>query len=205
MIDTIACVLKTSREYDVDYVEMLVSSIKRYGDTNVDIVCVSDNKQVEKYCDYLPLERGLDGWWNKLELFSHPGLSGRSVLYFDLDTVIRGSFSHVLQHDHTFTMLQDFMYPHRLASGVLAFSGDHSNIGSTITQEELNTYVGKNRNVGDQAYIEDHVTPKVDKFQDLFPDTFCSYKVHKDSRRKFPVVCFHGRPRPRQVNWNVEC
>jgi hypothetical protein len=55
---------------------------------------------------------------------------------------------------------------------------------------------------GDQAWIES-VQPTYDQWQEMYPDQIFSYKLHceqgtPDNAR---VICFHGQPRPHEVNW----
>lgn len=146
---------------------------------------------------HLPHE-GLQGWWNKLALFK-PGLfpAGDRVLYFDLDTIITGPLDALAQYHGDFAILRDFYRPGGLQSSVIAWEADtHANLWEAF---ELAQYPQTDPG-GDQSFMEKHLhNPNI--LQNLFPGLFVSYKVH--ARLGIPkgasVVCFHGLPRPHEV------
>lgn len=181
------CVLKKSREYDVDYVEHLKAGVSRHL-PDVPFVCIDGSEW--------------PGWWCKMELF-RPGIAG-DILYFDLDTVIVGDLTEIASVG-CFTMLSDFFHPHRLASGVMYLpEKDRAAIWDAWISDPdgvINHY----RGWGDGGFLNDLV-PGAARWQDVRPGQVVSYKAHilktglpKDAR----VVCFHGRPRPRAVNWKI--
>src|SRR5574343_1175030 len=58
------------------------------------------------------LPEGLDGWWNKLYLFSPDAFeSGERVLYFDLDTAIVSKLDDIAAYKGDFAILRDFYRP----------------------------------------------------------------------------------------------
>lgn len=197
-VQTIACVYKTGGEYTLDYVKRLAASVAMY---DVEFVCLSDDPQVAKYATHIPLQHPeWTGWWCKLELFEQ--LKGH-VLYFDLDTMIVGDITPLLNYDHTFTMLSDFYKPQFPASGVMAWQGDYSYIsaGFTIDQDKDYRQTG---NWGDQGWITrrlNQMSSQIDRFDALFPHLIGSYKC---GYRLAQVVCFHGKPRPHEINWKIE-
>lgn len=178
--------LKSGGCYTPEYVERLKAGV----DANLSghrFVCLSDIDVPDR----VPLTEGLPGWWSKLELFKLPG----PVLYFDLDTVITGDLSEIARYPHKFTMLTDFYYRDRPASGVMAWSGDWSHL---LTEyEHGKSYPGH----GDQGYIASKVQPA--RFQDLFPGQVASRKITETRNPNERVVCFHGEPRPHTVGWKI--
>lgn len=200
MIDTIVCVLKSGGTvYNKEYVDCLMGSVKQY---NVERICLTDHKETFDYCSTVQLRHSYPGWWSKLEIFDHPELKDRSVLYFDLDTVIKGPIDAILNHKHNFTMLRGFL-KYAPASGVMAFKGDYSHITESFSMDVVDDYKTLDR-LGDQAFIREHANTHIDLFQDLFPDHFSSVKLSSTEQiQKSSIVCFHGRPRPHQVNWNI--
>jgi hypothetical protein len=203
MIDAIVCVLRSgSTDYTPEYVERLMHSVRQY---EIERICLTDFKGYKfENCDNASLRFNYPGWWSKIELFDHPALKNKSVLYFDLDTIIRSDIKSILEYDHKFTMLKGFMRE-LPASGVIAFNGDYSHLSHMFSMQITNQYKTIHR-LGDQAYIRENVRRKIDLFQDIFPDMFSSFKVDsKEVITKSSVVCFHGRPRPHEVNWNPLC
>jgi hypothetical protein len=80
-------------------------------------------------------------------------------------------------------------------SGVMAWSGDCSAIWHRWNE------AGRPMPArGDQEWLE-NVLPDADRWQDLFPGKFQSFKVDRlwDTFPTGAVVCFHGTPRPHQV------
>jgi len=184
---TVVCVLKSGGCYTPEYVERLKNGV----DNNLKghrFVCFSD---IDVPCERIPLTRNLPGWWSKLEIFTLHG----PCLYFDLDTVITGDLTEIAHHPHAFTMLSDFYVLEKPASGVMAWHGDYQSILDDYDRNKI--YPGH----GDQGYIDTQVIP--DRFQDLFPDQIVSRKVTQTRNGNERVVCFHGEPRPRDVNWQV--
>jgi hypothetical protein len=193
---TVACVLRSGGDYDVDYVEKLRDGVARHLSLAHRFVCLSD---VEVPCDRVPILRSWSGWWSKLELFEW--FTG-PTLYFDLDTVIVGSIDDIANYPHQFSMLSDFGRPSSCASGVMAWCGDFSNIALEFSEERAADYLEPTR-WGDQAWISETVGLEPDRLQELFPRQIVSRKFGARWPGEERVVCFHGVPRPRDVNWTV--
>lgn len=146
-----------------------------------------------------------------MELF-RPGFAG-DILYFDLDTIITGDLSDIASVG-CFTMLSDFYHLERLASGMMYLpEGGRQQIWDEWIKnpEEVMSH---HRGWGDGGFLNDLV-PGAARWQDVLPNQVVSYKAHvrpstrssesgngeipKDAR----VVCFHGQPRPRSLNWTI--
>lgn len=196
-------VLKKSPEYDIDYVEKLITSLKEHITVDVEFVGLSDT-DVSEYATWINFEHDWSGWWCKMELFSHPYLRGKNIIYFDLDTVINKNIDPLIEYNHSFTMLQDFYFPKRYGSGLMAWSGDRKYITEKFMaspKHHIKKYV-TSQNWGDQAFIRDHVNQKIEIMQNITPVRVGSYKV--SSRRfDYHIICFHGKPRPRSVGWKI--
>ena len=202
-IPIIACVLRRSKDYDIDYVIQLIQSLKRNITVDVEYVCLSD-VDVSNFCTHLKFEKNWSGWWSKLELFSHPYLKGKKVIYFDLDVVIQNNIDDFILYDHNFSMLKGFSKNGIVNSSIMAWAGDRSHISDSFVPDvHMNEYKQKHK-WGDQDFTRLHVKDKIDLIQNTFPNLVSS-KKHSDidQIKSSSIVCFHGNPRPRQVNWKV--
>ena len=197
----VALVLRSGGEYRPEHVRALVAQLERHL-PGVGVVCLSD---VDVPCARVPLQHGWPGWWSKMELF-RPDLSG-DILYFDLDTVIVGDLSEfkVLSAP---TMLSDFYWPERPASGVMFLPESCRRKVWNRWIESPDRHMVACGRLGDQKFIGDALGP-VRRFQNVLPGRIVSYKAHvqrKGAHRRATgngtvpagasVVCFHGRPRP---------
>ncbi len=213
---TVACVLRRSSVFDVDYVAHLRDGVlANLPDTR--FVCLSD---VDVPCERIPLRHGWPAWWAKVELF-RPDLDD-DLLYFDLDTKIIGDLRDV-SAVRGFTMLSDFFMPARLASGMMMITTDirervwrawHDGPPTEIMRRCA--AFDSNNVRGDQKFLGDLFEGStVQRWQDIVPDQIVSYKANiRRSRGRFEkgngtmppgvrVVCFHGKPRPRDLKWEI--
>lgn len=192
-------VYKTGGDYSLEYVRRLASSGARHGVK--DIVCLSDDPAVSRYCEHIQLVHGWPGWWSKLELFKHL----KSALYVDLDTIINGSLSAMLSHPHRFTMLKDFNGSGKGASGVMAWNGDYRYLADLFTPDRIPEYSQGGIKWGDQDWINDHLSHRPEFLQDLFPGAIVSRKWERNRRARVraSLVCYHGKPRPHECRWRI--
>lgn len=204
----VACVLKSGGDYDERYVRNLYAAI---GKTipEAHFYCLTDMRLSIRGARFIPLVKGLPGWWSKLECFRKEIVLSRysAVLYIDLDSVILGSLKPILEmaerNPEDFFALHP-MRTHYLgvpneqtwASGIMAWSGprwsflcDDMN-PATMTAFKM-----------DQKYIAYELIRRkteVHPIQDLVGVS--SYKwnhgfIPDDTR----VVVFHGCPRPHHI------
>lgn len=165
--------------------------------------CFTDNpKGLHAGIDARPLPTpGLEGWWNKLALFQ-PGLfpAGDRILFLDLDTLITGPLEKVVAYDGPFAILRDFYRSAGLGSCAMAWEAG-SEIATAIWDGYVAEGLPQSDPGGDQVIIERHLS-HYELWQNVFPGDFVSFKV--DARFGIPegakIVCFHGRPRPHEVN-----
>lgn len=193
-----------------EYVERLFNGIYRNLRRPFRPWCISDTPagMITARCAKLgvmeiPADPGVNGWWNKVALF-RPGIfpAGERVLYFDLDTVITGDLSDIASYQCKFAALGDFYFKGNLNSALMGWEAgalDHIwRVWDRCGRPQFDPG-------GDQSWIE-AVQPTYDPWQEMFPGQIVSYKVDcqdglpKDAR----VCCFHGRPRPHEVNFTIE-
>jgi hypothetical protein len=195
---TVACVLRKSPDYDVDYVEKLLAGVARHMREPYRFVCLSD---VEVPCDRIPLQTNWPGWWAKIELFN----LAPPVLAFDLDTIITGDLSEIAGHARRtpFTVLRDFYREKGIGSGMMAWAEPLTFVYTKFA-DEPRRYMREHKGHGDQGFLE-QTAIKPDRWQDAVPDQVVSYKVH--AKNGVPanarVVCFHGKPKPRELAWTI--
>lgn len=198
---TVVCV-KAGSLYGPEYVNILKDMIYRNVENGIvnRFICLTDDPTGLDGIETIPLPDDLEGWWGKLYMFRE-GLFpyGERIAYFDLDTIITGRLDKIFAYDGKFAALRDFYEPGVLASGVMLWESgavDH------IWEDWVSS--GKPRDKkGDQWWIGRN---KADFLQDLFPSKLVSYK--KDCLvappRDAAVICFHGLPRPHQVEGWVQ-
>ena len=88
---TVCCVLWGDK-FSKEYVHVLKASVERNTTVPHEFVCYSD--RIIPGVSTVPLRGGLEGWWNKLQLFD--GRMDGRVVYFDLDTVLTGNIDWLL-------------------------------------------------------------------------------------------------------------
>lgn len=208
---TFFCVYKTGGDFTREYVERLKAGVDQY--LGWDFKCLSDDPDVP---GYVPLKYGWGGWWSKMELF-RPDIEG-DILYADLDTVLNGDMSPLeklcLRCDRPI-MLSDFYYPERLASGLMWIPKAYR---AHVWTKWLKMCDHSHQYIGDQEIIESCWKNAAMRWQNILPGHVASYKIHV-KREGVPshilnksepmvlddvkVVCYHGRPRPHETNWNA--
>lgn len=197
----VICVLKSGGIYDREWVRKLKNGVAKNLSKAHTFTCLTD---VEVDCKRIPLEHGWEGWWSKIELFK-PGTIDGPTLYLDLDTIITGSLDEFTDLPYDFAMLENFNSPDMVGSGMMWFKEKAPSVvyerfiqgPERIIQHYKNAKLGSY--MGDQAYIWDCMDREVDK---IASPRLKSYKKH--CRNGLPegtsVVCFHGRPRPTEIN-----
>lgn len=198
----VACVLKVGKwrnsQYRPEWVRWLHRQVMLNVSQPVRFVCLSD-VEIDGI-ETIPLTEGWPGWWSKIELFKHD--LGR-VLYLDLDTLIVGSLDRLLEYPHRFTALQALSLDQQrcLNSGVMAWEGRRLDLFEQFKAQPDHYMATCNRagNWGDQGFIHHHVG-EWQSFQDLFPGSVVSFKLHLEQKKPPPegtsIVCFHGDPKP---------
>lgn len=194
----VACV-KVGTRYGPEYVNRLAAMVARHTTLPYRFVCLTDDP-AGVTCETAPIGTDAPGWWAKLVLFRpHPALVGQRVLFFDLDTVLVGSIDPLLAYRGEFAILRDFYRPQGYGSAIMAFAaGFGPNVWTSFLAKRDDIMASAH---SDQTWIE-HEVPQADRWQDVCPGLIGSYKADamQDSPKGFAVCCFHGIPKPHEVD-----
>lgn len=219
----IVTVYKSGGDYDPLYVKRLANGIRRNLSLPHKFICLTDKpdllSKIMGNGDHASqLNYNWPGWWAKMELFNHPG----PLLYIDLDTVIVGSLDElanwIVQTPGPLVMLQGF-YQKGQCTGIMGWKGDFSwiyrhfrdHFGDNATYEDAklgpSMLMRRIRYRGDQEWLRKFFYDKFDSVsivmaQDIMKGII-SYKVNVQKNGDLPpdsrIVCFHGKPRPHEV------
>lgn len=160
----------------------------------------------------IPLEHGWPGWWSKFELF-RPDING-DLLFFDLDTIITGSLKEI-GSINGLTLLSDFYHPENVASGMMFLPWFHRGAIWREWMKGPEAHMRRLGGRGDQGLLQEFWNGRAYRWQDMLPGQVVSYKahvrksenIHESGTGAAPegarVVCFHGKPKPRDVQWKV--
>lgn len=187
-----------------EYIQILADMVSRNMPvgTEYEFICFTNDPEPIDGITIRLLPGNLKGWWNKLYLFKHGLFSHHDrIVYFDLDTVITGDLTDIVNYSGPFAILRDFYRPNGLGSGMMAWQGGvNSYIWFNFEKSGYPDIPG-----GDQAWIE-RMRPKCNLWQDILPGQIRSYKVHAEPAipNGTKVVCFHGQPRPHDCGGWVE-
>ena len=195
----IVCAYAPGKGFSDEYVYRLQSAVAEHYKQPHRFVCLTNEKlDVETV-----KPRGNNkGWWIKLHLFS----AFKQAVYFDLDTMIVNDITDIVEYPHRFTGLTGFKTG-RFASGFMAWDGDFSYLDQDIDTQTARRFSKVWTAYGDQGFINRYLKVVPELTDALFPTRFVSYKwgVRRPGRvpDKASVVCFHGKPRPHEVNWEL--
>jgi hypothetical protein len=202
---TVACVLRSGGDFDAEYVERLCAGVAEHLPIEHRFICLSD---VPVPCERIQLRHDWPGWWAKMELFA-PGLAG-GVLYFDLDTVINGDLTDIASVGRL-TMLNGFYDSRKkLGTGQRPVAGTGLMYLTEADRAEIWTSWIKapvfhmKQYRGDQNFIDPIVGHRAARWDVIAPGQVVSYKLNvrpASGAENARAVCFHGKPRPRDVNW----
>lgn len=192
----VALVLRSGGVYKPSHVQVLARQIRTWL-PGADVFCLADVDVPE--VPVTRLDYDWPGWWSKMELF-RPDISG-DLLYFDLDTVIRGPLDDIAAVNRL-TLLRDLYCKgehryDRLQSAVMY-------LPKACRAEIWHAFLADSRRAirnhtigGDQEFLEKHWQTKAARWQDIVGNQIVSYKVH--CRSGIPegarVICAHGKPK----------
>jgi len=197
--------LKHGTKYEADYVNKLFSAVKRNSTVDVLFHCFTDDiygLNIEIDTHPLP-HTNVEGWWQKLFLFSDEiNITGR-ILFLDLDTLITGNIDHYITQDNGFVVLRDlWAKQNNVGSAVMSFeAGQHKQIWDTFIANPV-AAVRSLHPHGDQKWIQKHQTQRI-YWQDLYQDEIVSFKSNCRGGvpTKAKIICFHGKPSiPEAIN-----
>ncbi len=203
MLDVI-CVCRSGGVYDGEWVQKLRDGVARNLKQPHRFRCLTD---IEVPCEAIPFKHDWKGWWSKLELF-RPGVVENPTIYFDLDVVIVDNIDPISRIDCDFAILRNFWVDNLCNSSMMWFSGENVPTGIYAKfAKQAKAYMDYYERhadgpyVGDQAFIWDTMDRDVEYINDRF-NHIRSYKMHCTKRvpPETAVVCFHGQPRPHEVD-----
>ncbi len=150
----VALVLRSGGVYTPKHVQVLADQVQTWL-PGVTVFCLSDVDVPGVMT--IPLVHGWPGWWSKLELV-RPDIGG-NLLYFDLDTVIRGPLDDIAAVNRL-TLLRDFYRdgvhksPEGLQSAVMYLPhADRAEIWDAFAQNPARAMTECARG-GDQQFLE---------------------------------------------------
>lgn len=205
---TIACVLRAGVfrnrravvRYKPEHVQWLQRMVRRFVRVPHRFLCLTNVAIPD--VEVIPLRDDLAGWWSKMELFRELD----QAFYVDLDTVIVGDITEMVEHPHRFTVLRNLSSTatNRIGSGVMAWEGDCSHLYREFMSDAKRHMAEcvTSEKWGDQGFIQSVQASRDgwEYFQDLFPGQIRSFKVDMRQRGNPPddcrIVCFHGQPKP---------
>lgn len=192
--------VKWGTKFSAGYANILHDMVRRNlpPDFPARFVCFTDNGAgLHAGIEVRDLPPGVIGWWNKLYLFK-AGLfpEGERLFYLDLDTAITGDVSAIAAYAGEFATLRDFYNLAGYNSSLMLWrAGFGAEIWQSFAAAGYPDIPG-----GDQAWI-DRTAPGADVLQDMFPGAIVSFK--QGALMELPpgvrIVCFHGQPRPHEV------
>ncbi len=175
-------------KYSVEYVNILNNMIKRHS--NAELLCLSDSFE-GKDCEVMMLEKGFEGWWNKIQLFKSDFLKGERFLYLDLDVVITENINSILERKEHFVTIKDWIYDTYNSSAMLMTGGENSHVYDLFVKDKDKAM--KSCPQGDQQWITNYI-------EAAYFDEFASFRMSScESKPKGKVVVFHGKPDPHEV------
>lgn len=199
----VACV-RTGTKYAADYVYKLRDMVARHLKTSHRFVCLTDNPKELPGIECVQVEKGLQGWWAKMQLFSTQWRQDEKVVYFDLDMVICNDIAKLVELEVDFAVCGSFTRAAGNKNWPCIYGSCCMVLGA-----QLDVYIWeifcRNKvalmaaagNYGDQMALQ-HIRPDATILQDVLPKGFflgyrnlTHYKPDECS-----VVVFAGANKP---------
>lgn len=201
----VVCV-KWGTMYGADYVNNLFKAVSRHSTVPFKFHCFTeDSSDVLDDVKIHPLPEGIEGWWNKLYLFSSDiDITGR-IVFMDLDVLITSNIDDILLCDETFVAFRLWLETNKTADKISsAFmsweAGKHTYLWDEFIANkdaiiDNNVYKNKFRtSIGDQGWID--FRQKDRKYwQELFPKRFVNFVFDCDDGlpEGASVVTYEGK------------
>lgn len=183
---TPACVLRSGGDFGPEHVQWLARQVPG-------LVCLADVPVPG--VETVALQHDWPGWWAKMEAYG-PAIDG-DILLIDLDTVVL----RLPETPTETTVLRDFYAPEVMGSGFLfVTAADRARIWEAWLANPAKHMRDNQRwpeAWGDQGFLRPLIGDAA-----KWGDNVRSYKVHCTGGvpAGTDVVCFHGKPRP----WDVQ-
>lgn len=172
--------VRQGTKFPPEYVSSLAKQLRGH-----DVFTLTDQEDTPG--EVIPLRHGLEGWWAKMELFA-PDFDYRPCFFLDLDTIVRGDISDMLEDTGDLWLIRDFYQKHRRNSGLMKIP---KNVDHIWNRFQKGTDLK-----GDGDFLN---TFRHKVLQDAH-DGIVSYKVHCRSVPRGRIVCFHGKPKPHECD-----
>lgn len=204
----IVTVLRSGGDYNQEHVIWLYNQLP----SDIEKICFTD--LVIPGIHTIKLTEELPGWWSKIEVFD-PSRVQDDILYLDLDVVIVGAITEIIQNNKL-TMLSDFFFPDKTNnSAIMCVPHEEKYKVWETFNRYPKLFMSRYKSGGDQEFIS-KIYPHASIWQDILPGQIVSYKKHVISYKKHVIskkknehatgngfipagtriVCFHGKPRP---------
>jgi hypothetical protein len=200
---TIVTVLKSGPNWKPEYVYNFKKGLDRFLSIPFDFICISD---LNLNVNTLPLSDLGSGFWSKMHLFRPDFNLTGPCLYFDLDTIIKGSIDQIVQscYPYNFLMLQDPWKPKQSGSGMMWWNGDYSFLWTEfISKDEMHwkSIYKEHPRYGDQGFIIDRVEHK--QIQEVIKNKtdVCRFSKN-ESPADSKIIIFAGPNRKPWLNLN---
>ena len=198
---TVWCVCIGDKYADAD-VLILRDMVSRHLNQPFRFRCLAD-MEIHGVDTFIP-DEVWPGWWSKLLLFRY---ATGACLYLDLDVVVVGNLDRLLSNPLSMPANWAQSGHGGCQSSVMAWNGDYGFIAECFDPALLNPpemgncgSYGTERLWGDQEFITAIMGNPGEAVVPM--DHIYSYKYH--CRESLPddasVVCFHGNPKPDEVN-----
>lgn len=184
----VACV-KWGDKYGPEYVNILADMVARNCGLPFEFLCFTDDAAgLAEGVTPKPLPDGLEGWWNKLALFSEDAFKRRTrIVFLDLDVIVCAALEPLIA---TKGIALDWLQGGYNSSVMVWDAGEHA-----AAWDEFRPIVSQALH-GDQDWLTE-----LGGWDSLPTDWIVSYRLHS---QEWPpegaiIVAFHGRPKPHEI------
>ena len=190
--------LKWGDKFTPEYVNRLFYGVRRNTTVPFTFHCFTeDSTGLDPEIQIQPLKHPeIQGWWQKLYLFSDEvDIDGR-VLFIDLDTLIVGNIDLYVVHGSGFAVMQDLWQKGKnVSSALMNFeTHKHKHIWDSFVADPKAAIRSLHPH-GDQKWIQKHPDAKI-FWPTMYPNEIVSFK--SDCRGGIPpkakIICYHGKP-----------
>lgn len=187
--------------YTPEHIYSLKNQIERNCTVEHEFYCLTDLDDME--CNTITLTMDLPGWWSKMELFRpdiYEGFKDDTIIYFDIDTVIRRNIDKLANYPHKFSALADKsanpIVQNRMWSGIMAWSGDYTHVYKKFS-EYPDFNMQRSKLAGDQQFIHELVG-EFTSIEDIFPECMCFNNLKPEDDPS--ILYFYGDKKP----WDID-